>query len=122
MDITTEKIQEQSITDRNNREEIGEPRMAYTVYAKCLNCGKLDYREAEHFTYCPDCGSKVKIMGECGYCGRIDTEEVIKKHHYCKCEKHNRVYKRYGGLFGDFECPLCRKERLNDELTIPGEK
>jgi Zn finger protein HypA/HybF involved in hydrogenase expression len=89
--------------------------MVYEVNAICPKCDVLDYDGSRYFKYCPDCGSKVKIVAHCWDCGAKGTENQIHTHH-CKCSKHNKKYKRYGGLLGEFECPQCRKERLEREL------
>ena len=90
--------------------------MAYEVYGYCKRHKELtDWEESQYFKFCPECGNKVKIIGHCLDCGREGTESIIHKHK-CKCKKHNEFYKRYGGLFGDFECPKCRKEKLQRQI------
>lgn len=88
----------------------------YEVNGICPKCGILDYDEVSHFTYCPDCGKKIKLVAHCLECGIEGTENKVHQHH-CICKEHKLKYKHFGGLFGEFECPKCRKIRLEGALN-----
>ena len=89
--------------------------MVYESYAICPKCGDLDYNDSQDFKFCPDCGSKVKIVAHCLTCGREASVKVIDNHR-CRCKKHNMNYENYGGIMGKSQCPECRKEDLKSEL------
>ncbi|MCK5601582.1 hypothetical protein KAR91_06935 [Candidatus Pacearchaeota archaeon] len=84
----------------------------YETNAICPECGTLEYDESREFTYCPNCGKKVKIVAHCLTCGAEGTEKEIHTHE-CRCLEHDMLYVRYGD---DRECPRCRKARLEKEL------
>ena len=87
----------------------------YEIIVSCPKCGNLMYDNAKSFTFCPDCGNKLKKNGHCLECGFSGTLIEINEHK-CRCNEHGLLFKRFDGLFGDFECPKCRKERLMEEL------